>query len=182
MKRSFSIPTTLQSFILFKIVRLTEDAKEILANMSTLLTIHINCFWQMSLWMTKGYIGKFSFSSKYVCTYSKKLIFSENFLLLLYSCMAKNGWGDTTACGLVDVITKLPELDSDDNNAEIIIASSTVIGVILLLVICLILYYALNQKKKRKQTDLLARNVVLWAKRVTVSQVNSKFQIICYNT
>ena len=87
--------------------------------------------------------------------------------------MAKNGFGDATACGLVDVITKLPELDSDDNNAEIIIASSTVIGVILLLVICLILYYALNQKKKRKQTDLLARNVVLWAKRVTVSQVHS---------
>ena len=95
--------------------------------------------------------------------------------------MAKNGWGDTTACGLVDVITKLPELDSDDNNAEIIIASSTVIGVILLLVICLILYYALNQKKKRKQTDLLARNVVLWAKRVTVSQVLSNFKLFCYN-
>ena len=65
MKRSFSIPTILQSFILFKIVRLMEDAKEILANMSTLLTIHINCSWQMSLWMTKGYIGKFSVSSKY---------------------------------------------------------------------------------------------------------------------
>ena len=70
MKRSFSIPTTLQSFILFKIVRLTEDAKEILANMSTLLTIHINCFWQMSLWMTKGYIGEFSFSPN---MYSKTL-------------------------------------------------------------------------------------------------------------
>ena len=94
--------------------------------------------------------------------------------------MAKNGFGDATACGLVDVLTKLPELDSD-NNAEIIIASSTVIGVILLLVICLILYYALNQKKKRKQTDLLARNVVLWAKRVTVSQVLSNFKLFCYN-
>ena len=65
MKRSFSIPIKLQSFFLFKIVRLMEDAKEILANMSTLLTIHINCSWQMSLWMTKGYIGKFSVSSKY---------------------------------------------------------------------------------------------------------------------
>ena len=128
--------------------------------------------------MTKGYIGKFSFSSKYIF---KKSYYFQNVCLLLYSCMAKNGWGDTTACGLVDVITKLPELDSDDNNAEIIIASSTVIGVILLLVICLILYYALNQKKKRKQTDLLARNVVLWAKRVTVSQVLSNFKLFCYN-
>ena len=39
----------------------------------------------------------------------------------------------------------------------------------------LILYYALNQKKKRKEMKNAAREVVLWAKRVTVTTDEQRY-------
>ena len=67
------------------------------------------------------------------------------------------------------------EFPDNTANAKIIIGSVISTGIIMIFAFILILYYALNQKKKRKEMKNAAREVVLWAKRVTVTTDEQRY-------
>ena len=93
--------------------------------------------------------------------------------MIYFSCSAKNPYGIDLRCSWIDIVTELPADDS--SNAKIIIGSVVSTGIIMIFAFILILYYALNQKKKRKEMKNAAREVVLWAKRVTVTTDEQRY-------
>ena len=92
--------------------------------------------------------------------------------MLYFSCGAKNPYGVDLSCSWINVVTEFPD---DSSNAKIIIGSVISTGIIMIFAFILILYYALNQKKKRKEMKNAAREVVLWAKRVTVTTDEQRY-------
>jgi len=89
-----------------------------------------------------------------------------------YCCGAKNPYGVDLSCSWINIVTEFPD---NTTNAKIIIGSVISTGIILIFAFILILYYALNQKKKRKEMKNAAREVVLWAKRVTVTTDEQRY-------
>ena len=102
-------------------------------------------------------------------------IFFKCFLIILsiyFSCGAKNPYGVDLSCSWINIVTEFPD---NTANAKIIIGSVISTGIIMIFAFILILYYALNQKKKRKEMKNAAREVVLWAKRVTVTTDEQRY-------
>ena len=90
----------------------------------------------------------------------------KSFNLFNYSCIAVTTWGNDTHCGTVTVVTSLP--DHQAQNIQVIIGCAVAVS-LLVIVAIFVGVYAHKQKSKRKKTDRIARNVMVWSKRVIIS-------------
>ena len=84
----------------------------------------------------------------------------------MYCCVAYTTWGSDHHCGTVTVVTSLPNHQA--TNIKIIVGCAVSVS-FLILVTILVGFYARKQKSKREKTDRIARNVMVWSKRVMIS-------------
>ena len=90
----------------------------------------------------------------------------------IYSCWANTVYGSDGECGLIDVVTELTEPDNG-LLMEYWQISLLVLSFVIVCIICGM--YSYHERKNRKKTENIARSVVLWAKRVTVSTEEHRY-------
>lgn len=84
-----------------------------------------------------------------------------------YCCYASNFMGGDLVCGLVNVVTSLPDPQAEQK--QMILLATVIPTCFLLAFLILSLTYACKEKSRRQKTDKYARSVVVWTKRVMIS-------------